>query len=227
MNQGRIWTVVKPTVGLPLLLGSVTLIAVGVHYAVPTHNDVVRGLLAGQKMKAPDGNVADAALNANQAGFVVSVAPAGVSDKGATSFVVTVVALRSPGGCRHVSGPSAGQGRQRGDAQISDVMDVRRRGRAGGARRATGGHPSPGFVRVERTSSWQETSVRRRSLVLRLPGCAPGEAMNRISRAAIGYWIGLGSRFLPFADAATPDLPLSRLLRLSLFQVSVAWRWSC
>ncbi|MFO1115186.1 MAG: PucC family protein [Beijerinckiaceae bacterium] len=45
--------------------------------------------------------------------------------------------------------------------------------------------------------------------------------MNRISRAAIGYWIGLGSRFLPFADAATPDLPLSRLLRLSLFQVSV------
>ena len=34
-------------------------------------------------------------------------------------------------------------------------------------------------------------------------------------------WIGLGARFLPFADAATPELPLSRLLRLSLFQVSV------
>jgi BCD family chlorophyll transporter-like MFS transporter len=34
-------------------------------------------------------------------------------------------------------------------------------------------------------------------------------------------WVGLGSRFLPFADAATPDLPLPRLLRLSLFQVSV------
>jgi BCD family chlorophyll transporter-like MFS transporter len=31
----------------------------------------------------------------------------------------------------------------------------------------------------------------------------------------------MGSRFLPFADAATPDLPLSRLLRLSLFQISV------
>jgi BCD family chlorophyll transporter-like MFS transporter len=31
----------------------------------------------------------------------------------------------------------------------------------------------------------------------------------------------LAPRFLPFADAATPDLPLSRLLRLSLFQVSV------
>ncbi len=34
-------------------------------------------------------------------------------------------------------------------------------------------------------------------------------------------WIQLGTRFLPFADAATPDLPLSRLLRLSLVQVSV------
>jgi len=34
-------------------------------------------------------------------------------------------------------------------------------------------------------------------------------------------WANLGPRFLPFADSATPELPLSRLLRLSLFQVSV------
>jgi BCD family chlorophyll transporter-like MFS transporter len=32
---------------------------------------------------------------------------------------------------------------------------------------------------------------------------------------------GLLPRFLPFADAASEDLPLSRLLRLSLFQISV------
>jgi hypothetical protein len=31
----------------------------------------------------------------------------------------------------------------------------------------------------------------------------------------------VGPRFLPFADVATEDLPLSRLLRLSLFQVTV------
>ncbi|MBX2878306.1 MAG: PucC family protein [Granulosicoccus sp.] len=31
----------------------------------------------------------------------------------------------------------------------------------------------------------------------------------------------MGPRFLPFADVATKDLPLTRLLRLSLFQVSV------
>ena len=45
--------------------------------------------------------------------------------------------------------------------------------------------------------------------------------MNAISQKVMRTWADLGPRFLPFADAATPDLPLSRLLRLSLFQVSV------
>ncbi|QAZ38565.1 MFS transporter [Methylibium sp. Pch-M] len=40
---------------------------------------------------------------------------------------------------------------------------------------------------------------------------------DRVARA----WVRVGPRFLPFADAATADLPLGRLLRLSLFQVSV------
>ncbi|MEO1241910.1 MAG: PucC family protein [Pseudomonadota bacterium] len=34
-------------------------------------------------------------------------------------------------------------------------------------------------------------------------------------------WTGVGTKFLPFADAASDRLPLGRLLRLSLFQVSV------
>jgi len=33
-------------------------------------------------------------------------------------------------------------------------------------------------------------------------------------------WTRVGTRFLPFADAATAELPLSRLLRLSMFQIS-------
>ena len=45
--------------------------------------------------------------------------------------------------------------------------------------------------------------------------------MNFLSQRAMHAWLRLGTRFLPFADAATLDLPLSRLLRLSLFQVSV------
>ena len=35
------------------------------------------------------------------------------------------------------------------------------------------------------------------------------------------FWTTMGTRFLPFADAATTELPLGRLLRLSLFQVSI------
>jgi light-harvesting protein B-800-850 alpha chain len=34
MNQGRIWCVVNPTVGLPLFLGGVALIAFIVHFAI-------------------------------------------------------------------------------------------------------------------------------------------------------------------------------------------------
>ena len=39
MNQGRIWCVVKPTVGLPLFLGSVTVIALLVHAAILTNTN--------------------------------------------------------------------------------------------------------------------------------------------------------------------------------------------
>ena len=45
--------------------------------------------------------------------------------------------------------------------------------------------------------------------------------MKRISQRIVLSWSSLGTRFLPFADAASPELPLSRLLRLSLFQISV------
>jgi MFS transporter, BCD family, chlorophyll transporter len=44
--------------------------------------------------------------------------------------------------------------------------------------------------------------------------------MNRLSESMMRAWVGLGARYLPFADAATAEVPLSRLLRLSLFQVS-------
>jgi light-harvesting protein B-800-850 alpha chain len=37
MNQARIWLVVKPTVGLPLFLGTVLVIALLVHASILTH----------------------------------------------------------------------------------------------------------------------------------------------------------------------------------------------
>lgn len=39
--------------------------------------------------------------------------------------------------------------------------------------------------------------------------------------SAVTFWQAVGTRFLPFADAASTELPLGRLLRLALFQVSV------
>ena len=37
MNQGRLWTVVKPSVGLPLFLGAVAVTSVVIHLAILTH----------------------------------------------------------------------------------------------------------------------------------------------------------------------------------------------
>ena len=45
--------------------------------------------------------------------------------------------------------------------------------------------------------------------------------MRRLGQRLVSAWASLGPRYLPFADVATPDLPLGRLLRLSLFQLSV------
>jgi BCD family chlorophyll transporter-like MFS transporter len=45
--------------------------------------------------------------------------------------------------------------------------------------------------------------------------------MARLNDRLIAFLARVGTRYLPFADVATPDLPLNRLLRLSLFQVSV------
>lgn len=45
--------------------------------------------------------------------------------------------------------------------------------------------------------------------------------MTSLRLRIVRFWAGLGPRWLPFADVATVDLPLSRLLRLSLFQIGV------
>ncbi|MEL6360961.1 MAG: PucC family protein, partial [Pseudomonadota bacterium] len=44
--------------------------------------------------------------------------------------------------------------------------------------------------------------------------------MNEREKENLARWSALIHKLLPFADAATDRLPLSRLLRLSMFQVS-------
>jgi light-harvesting protein B-800-850 alpha chain len=51
-NQAKIWTVVPPSVGLPLLLGSVTGIALLVHFAVLEKTTWFSGYWEGGKKKA-------------------------------------------------------------------------------------------------------------------------------------------------------------------------------
>lgn len=45
--------------------------------------------------------------------------------------------------------------------------------------------------------------------------------MSSLNRLILDRLKRIDSRYLPFADAASPELPLGRLLRLALFQVSV------
>ncbi len=45
--------------------------------------------------------------------------------------------------------------------------------------------------------------------------------MSGMRQKLIEGWLHVGPRFLPFADVASRELPLGRLLRLALFQVSV------
>ncbi len=54
MNQGRIWTVVSPTVGLPLLLGSVAGISLLIHAAVLTNTTWVGNFWSGGKAKTAE-----------------------------------------------------------------------------------------------------------------------------------------------------------------------------
>jgi light-harvesting protein B-800-850 alpha chain len=88
MNNGRIWCVVKPTVGLPLFLGGVAVIALTVHAAVLTHTTWFSDYWKGSSrtraaaVETP-GPVAPA-------GFTVNVTPVAAGSAQGAAFVVTV-----------------------------------------------------------------------------------------------------------------------------------------
>ena len=49
MNQGKIWRVVNPTVGVPLFLGAVAVSSFAVHYMLYTHTTWIQGYHEGGK----------------------------------------------------------------------------------------------------------------------------------------------------------------------------------
>ena len=105
MNQGRIWCVVNPTVGLPLFLGSVAGISLIVHASLMTHTNWFSFYWNGNfKEPAPTTKVSEknkplpAAAVAPQGSpaFAITVAPVPPAPgKTETAFVVTVTP--SPG----------------------------------------------------------------------------------------------------------------------------------
>jgi light-harvesting protein B-800-850 alpha chain len=69
MNQGKIWTVVKPTVGLPLIIGGAAVTALLVHYAILSHTTWFSSYWQGSK------KVAAAELSTQSGPVAVNVTP--------------------------------------------------------------------------------------------------------------------------------------------------------
>ena len=90
MNQGRIWCVVHPTVGLPLLIGSVAVTSLIVHYSVLSHVPWMSNYWTGGfKKTAMNGDAP--VVGQSTSAFTVSVAPSTDADGKATSSVVVTL----------------------------------------------------------------------------------------------------------------------------------------
>lgn len=106
MNQGRIWCVVNPTVGLPLFLGGVTTIALLVHASVLSNTTWFSSYWQGgaKSSAALKNSTAPVASIGESSGFAITMAPvAGTPGKAETSFVITV----TPTGAATVADDSA------------------------------------------------------------------------------------------------------------------------
>ncbi|WP_428483178.1 light-harvesting protein [Rhodopila sp.] len=95
MNQGRIWCVVHPTVGLPLLLGSVALTSLAVHTAVMTHTTWMSNYWQGSakpRLAIQNATPKVAATDSKApAAFSMTVTPVPATAANAqASFVITV-----------------------------------------------------------------------------------------------------------------------------------------
>ena len=102
MNQGRIWCVVNPTVGLPLMLGGVTTIALLVHASVMSHTTWMSNYWQGAGAKTKVSQSATDAPTVAMApqgspGFSITIAPTpAAAGTGETAFVVTVKPTAEP-----------------------------------------------------------------------------------------------------------------------------------
>lgn len=107
MNNGRIWCVVNPTVGLPAFLGSVALMAFTVHFAVLNNTTWFADYWKGSSKATAgvDGDSTPVAMKANGAAtFVINVVPG----SGAQTGQPIVVTVSPQGVAEVVDGPPSG-----------------------------------------------------------------------------------------------------------------------
>jgi light-harvesting protein B-800-850 alpha chain len=113
MNNGRIWCVVNPTVGLPLFLGSVALMSFTVHFAVLNNTTWVKNFFNGGagKVASADSTAAPvASLTKNASpGFAINIAPlAASSANDASGFIVTLTPKTATGDTASIDRPAGG-----------------------------------------------------------------------------------------------------------------------
>ena len=93
MNQGRVWCVVHPTVGLPLLLGSVAVTSLIVHASIMTHTTWMSTYWMGKYARTG----APPAASLSGPTFSMKVAPGTDAAAGSpASFVVTISPAPAP-----------------------------------------------------------------------------------------------------------------------------------
>jgi light-harvesting protein B-800-850 alpha chain len=93
MNQGRIWCVVSPNVGLPLLLGSVAVTSLIVHASIMSHTTWMSNYWGGSKARVSMENAAPpVAANDQKTPAAVSmmVTPVPATPTAPASFLITV-----------------------------------------------------------------------------------------------------------------------------------------
>ncbi|MEM9287160.1 MAG: light-harvesting protein [Pseudomonadota bacterium] len=87
MINSRMWLVVNPTVGLPLILGGVALGSFAVHVAITTNTTWVKDFLSGREMGSTDAKMAAAStLDTAQAEVVIDRTATGEAE----SAVITL-----------------------------------------------------------------------------------------------------------------------------------------
>jgi light-harvesting protein B-800-850 alpha chain len=91
MNQGRIWCVVNPTVGLPLFLGSVALTSLAVHYSVLSNTTWMSSYWQGAApVKTSALQATPPLASAADPAVTITVAPVSGTQADAKSFMITV-----------------------------------------------------------------------------------------------------------------------------------------